>query len=305
MTALNGPKSSGTFDGRFHFQSSPKDVAVHASMNASIAQLGVLGGSEGGLALGSTLTIENGMGSAEVCIAGKGIHEPLLVQVSAPVARNNQWPFLSLDPRSPIHGVIKGDIHLTELLGGWIPDQAGFEAIIGCDATVDGTVGDPSFHGPVHVREGRIDLLPTGEVIKNIAMEGMLDHRRLTLHKIDASDEKEGLITGTGLVEVTPSDEFHWQATLTCSNVEAICLDYASATANGTITLDGSLDKMTIVGSAIVAKALIDLAARFPADTPRSPSPTSGKKRPTARASSSSSTFLSMLSPVSPSGAAG
>ena len=44
--------------------------------------------------------------------------------------------------------------------------------------------------------------------------------------------------------------------------------------------LDGSLDKMTIVGSAIVAKALIDLAARFPADTPKIPVTYVGEKAP-------------------------
>ena len=280
MTAMNGPQSSGTFDGRFHFQSSPGDVAVHASMNASIAHLGVLGGSDGGLAMGSTLTIEGGEGAAEICIAGKGIHEPLLVKVHAPVERGSQWPFLSVDPRSPIHGIVKGNIHLTELLGGWLPDRAGFEAIIGCDAMIDGTASDPSLHGSVHVREGRIDLLPTGEVIKNIEMTGSLDHHKLTLHRIEASDEKEGRITGTGLVEVTPSKEFHWQAVLDCSNVEAICLDYAAATADGKVTLDGGLDRMTIFGSAIASKAFIDLAARFPADTPALPVTYVGEKAP-------------------------
>ena len=280
MTAMDGPESSGTFDGRIHFQSCPKDVAVHASMNASIARFGVLGGSDGGLALGSTLDIEEGRAAAEICVAGKGINEPLLVKLFSPVARDSRWPFLSIDREAPIHGVVKGDIHLTELLGGWLPDQAGFEAVIGCDATIGGTASDPSFRGDVHVREGRIDVLPTGEVIKNIAMEGTLDHHRLTLHRIEASDEKQGRITGTGLVEVTPSKEFHWQAALRCSNVEAICLDYASATADGEVRLEGGLDGMSIVGSAIASKALIDLAVRFPSDTPEFPVTYIGEKPP-------------------------
>ena len=143
---------------------------------------------------------------------------------------------------------------------------------------MSGTVQDPSLHGPAHVREGRIDLLPTGEVIKDIEMDGTLENRKLSLHRIEASDEKQGHVTGTGVVEITPSNDFHWQAILECSNVEAISLDYATASADGTITLDGTISGMTISGSAIARKALIDLAARFPVDTPEIPVTYVGEK---------------------------
>ena len=271
MTAFNGPTALGTFDGQVHFQSTPREFSANASMRASIARFGVLGGSDGGLALGTTVTIEHGEGSAQVCIAGMGINEPLLVRLTTPIGRSSSWPFFSIDPRSPILGTIKGDIRLTQLLGGWLPDQAGLEGIIGCNASVSGTVQDPFFQGFAHVREGRIDLLPTGEVIKNIEMDGTLDHHKLSLHKVTASDEKEGRVSGTGLVEITPANDFHWQAALDCSNVEAISLDYATASADGAIKLDGDLDGMTISGSAIARKAFIDLAARFPSDTPEIP----------------------------------
>jgi hypothetical protein len=271
MTALSGPEAEGDFNGQFHFQSNPRGLVANGSMQATVARLGVLGGMDGGLALGSSLTIEEGMGSVQTCIAGMGIKEPLLVNLTVPVNHIDGWPFLFIDPQSPIHGTIKGDIRLTQLLGGWLPEQAGFEAIIGCDAHVSGTVHDPSIHGPAHVREGRIDLLPTGEVIKDIEMDGTLENRKLTLHRVEASDEKEGHLTGTGLVEITPTNDFHWQAILDCSNVEAISLDYATASADGTIKLDGNLSCMTISGSAIARKALIDLAARFPVDTPEIP----------------------------------
>lgn len=268
MDALNGPVAQGNFNGQFHFVSDPRDLTASGSMEATIARFGVLGGLDGGLALGSSLTIDGGDASVQACIAGMGIKEPLLINVGVPVKRIDGWPFVSVTPHSPLRGTIKGDIRLTQLLGGWLPEQAGFEAIIGCDAEVRGTAEDPSFHGPVHVREGRIDLLPTGEVIKDVEMDGNIEYRTLNLHRVEASDEKEGHLIGTGLVEVTPTNDFHWQTILNCSNVEAISLDYATASADGTVKLDGDLSGMTISGSAIARKALIDLAARFPVDTP-------------------------------------
>ena len=268
MTALNGPSAEGTLDGQVHMQINPRAVTANASIQASIARFGVLGGADGGLALGTTVTIEHGEAAIQTCIAGMGMNEPLLVHVRTPITRLAQWPFLFFNPQSPLRGTVKGDIRLTQLLGGWLPDQAGFEAIIGCDAAVSGTIGDPSFRGTARVREGRIDLLPTGEVIKNIEMEGIVDHRTLIFHRIEASDDKEGCIAGTGWIEVSPSNEFRWQAVLNCSNIEAISLDCATASADGTVTLDGGLSGMTISGSAVARKALIDLSARFVADTP-------------------------------------
>jgi hypothetical protein len=278
MAAVNGPLAQGNFNGQFNFQSTPRDFSANASMQATIARFGVLGGIDGGLALGSTFTIEENEATTQTCIAGMGIKEPLLINLSVPVSSVSGWPFISVDPQAPLRGTIKGDIRLTQLLGGWLPEQAGFEAIIGCDALLSGTVQDPYLKGPAHVREGQIDLLPTGEVIKDIEMDGTLENRTLSLHRIEASDEKQGHVTGTGLVEITPSNDFHWQATLDCSNVEAISLDYATASADGTIKLEGDLSGMTISGSAIARKALIDLAARFPVDTPDIPFTYVGEK---------------------------
>lgn len=266
--AVGCMQSSGIFDGQCHYQSSSRAVTATAHAHANVARLGVIGGAEGGIALGGEFSIDNNIIQSQICIAGMGIKEPLMVCLSSPVTRSPKSPWITISRDNPLRGTIKGDIHLSQLLAGWMPSDAGFEAVIGCDVLVGGTVESPLFHGPVHLRDGRVDLLPTGEVISDIQMDGTLENRQLTFSHITATDEKQGQITGSGVLEITQNNDFHWKATLKCADVEVVALDYASVIADGAVTLEGDLSGITISGSAIAKKALIDLAARFPSDVP-------------------------------------
>jgi hypothetical protein len=258
----------GTIDGMCHYQSTSSTATATAQAQANISHFGIIGGPYGGIALGVSLSLEDENVKLESCMAGMGIKEPLMVALSIPVERITRSPWITLSPLSPLHGTIKGDIHLSQLLAGWVSGDAGFEAIIGCDVTVGGTVEKPSFQGPVHVREGRIDLLPTGEVLSDIQMDGNLEDYTLSIYHLTATDDKNGEVCGTGIVEITEDNRFRWQADLECSNVEVVCLDYANVTADAELKLTGDLSSITIAGSGRAKKALIDLAARFPSTIP-------------------------------------
>jgi translocation and assembly module TamB len=149
-----------------------------------------------------------------------------------------------------------------------MPSDAGFEAIIGGDISINGTVEEPSFGGSVNVREGRIDLLPTGEVISDIQIEGTLENRQLSIHHLTATNDTNGRISGNGLVGMTEENAFRWEALLDCANIKFVSLDYATVIADATVKLVGDLSSITISGSATAKKALIDLAARFPSNIP-------------------------------------
>lgn len=266
--AIGSVQASGTFDAMCHYQSTADNVTGTVQAQANISRLGVIGGNEGGLAVGGTLSLDNNRADGTLCIAGMGIKEPLMVTVSTSYQRIPKSPWIFVTGNSPLHGSIKGDIHLSQLLAEWMPSDAGFEAIIGGDLSVEGTVDTPLFHGPVHLRDGRIDLLPTGEVISDIKMDGILHDRCVTVSSITATDDKQGHMSGSGLLDLSSDKGFRWQASLNCSDIEVISLDYATGVADGNVTLVGDLSSITISGSAISKKALIDLAARFPSDVP-------------------------------------
>lgn len=258
----------GTFDGQCHYQASRNDLKATGQAHIHLERLGVMLGREGGIAIGGTASIENGMIKTDVCMAGSGIKEPLVVSVQAPITRRSRSPFFTISQKAPLDGTVKGDIHLSQLLASWMPEDAGFEAIIGCDASVSGTVERPAFSGSCHLREGRIDLLPTGQVITDIQMDGTLNDQRLSFHHISASDDMNGHITGQGIVELVPDGGFRWEANLEGADVQVVDLDYATVIADLVVRLRGDLSSMTIAGSGQAKRALIDLAARFPTNIP-------------------------------------
>ena len=258
----------GTFDGQLHYQATSRSVMGTAQFQAHLSRLGVIGGPDGGLAIGGTVSLENDIARGEACIAGMGINEPLIISLSTPMQRVLKSPWVTIPRQSPLTGTIKGDFHLSQLLAGWMTANAGFEAIIGCDATVGGTLENPSFSGPFHLREGRIDLLPTGEMISDIQMDGNIENRRLSVYSLSATDDMKGRIRGSGIVEVTDANLFRWEASLDCSDVEVINLDYATVIADATLKLTGDLSSITITGSSKAKRAVIDLAARFPSNIP-------------------------------------
>jgi translocation and assembly module TamB len=267
-SAIGCVPTRGLFDGQCHYQSTSRTVVAKGQVQATIARLGVIGSNDGGVALGGTFSIEDSMAKAQVCVAGMGIKEPLMVALSCPISRIQKTPWISVHKNTPLQGSIRGSIHLSQLLASWMPTDAGFESIIGCDVTIGGTAGTPLFHGPISLREGRIDLLPTGEVISNIEMDAQLVDRQLTVSRITATDEKQGTIEGSGWLEMTQDNDVRWQAVLNGSDVEVVALDYAMMTADATVKLVGDLSSITISGSAKAKKTLIDLAARFPSDVP-------------------------------------
>jgi hypothetical protein len=267
-TSCGFMETTGTFDGQCHYQATADNVIATAQAQAHITQAGVIGGPDGGIALGGTLSVDNYRANAQACVAGMGIKEPLMISLSAPVSRIPKSPWIFIPHTSQLQGKVKGDIHLSQLLAGWMPEDAGFEAIIGCDLSLNGSVANPILAGPVHLRNGRIDLLPTGEVINDIQMDGNLENRQLSVYHVTATDDKTGVITGSGTVEITQDNLFRWQADLDCTDVEVISLDYATAVADGSVKLIGDLSSISISGSAIAKKALIDLAARFPSNIP-------------------------------------
>ncbi len=268
LTSAGFADVSGMFDGQCHYQATATDVIASGQLQMHLSRLGVIGGPQGGIAIGGTFSVEQGMAAANVCIAGLGIKEPLMVSLAAPITRRDMSPFFVISPDTSLQGKVKGDIHLSELLTGWMPADAGFEAIIGCDIVVKGTIEDPWLSGPVHLREGRIDLLPTGEVISDVQMDGTIEHRFVSVDHIHATDDMNGTISGSGFLEIASDNAFRWQANIECQGLSVVSLDYATVIADATLKLMGDLSSITITGTGSAKKALIDLAARFPQTVP-------------------------------------
>lgn len=267
--AFNLPQTSGKANGQFHYIAS--DGQVQASGNAQVSMSLGSGVNQIGLSLATQGGIEGGRFKATLCLAGKGIHEPLMAALDCPVRATPGTPFCTLEHRSSAWGSIQGELHLAEVLPHVIQTEIGVDGIMSCNAHISGAISSPSLTGHFSLKEGVIDSLPTGMVISDIEMDGDFCNESLILTRITAADGNIGRISGDGKVSGWQAHSCTWEMNLLCHDVEAVKLDYAAATADGTIKLLGTPSSLRISGTAIAKKALIDVAARFPSEVPEIP----------------------------------
>jgi len=255
----------GYLDGQCHYQALLKTVEAKVQINSELVRPQTMGMPRGNIAVGALLTIHNNVLETEICAAGTGIPEPVVITAKTKVSKIPKTPYVIVRSNTPVRGNAKGDIHLSEMFGPWMPAAAYFDGVLGFDVNMKGSLQKPLFSGPVSLHEGRIDLLPTAEVLTDIEVSGTFSKQTLVLNSITASDGSDGHVRGTGKLMVTP---FQWSLDLHCSDLEFISLSYATIQADGSIQLNGTNDSLHISGSAKTKTAIIDLAVRFPTDVP-------------------------------------
>jgi len=265
------PNIDGYLNGHIYYHAQASTIDANGQLNTEIFRTASLGLPNGHIALGSTFSIYKNKFKSEMCAAGTGIPNPTIINFSSPIERITNTPYITMSPEAPINLHAEGNVHLSELLGPWMPIAAYFDGIINFNIKTKGTYFQPEYTGTVNLNQGRIDLLHTGEALTDIAMQGKFMNNVLEVSSIQATDDKEGVVHGTGNVKFTRDNGLEWMTQLTCKNIEFISVDYARFTADGTVQLEGTAHTLKISGSTTTREAHIDLAARFPVSAPELP----------------------------------
>ena len=272
MASLAGiEKSDGAVTGECHYTTEPHSSLGSFHMQANVTRCGPLGNSNGALDITSDLSLADEKIQGTLSLKGCGIIEPLQASISIPIERKPKTPFFIFALDKPIEGSVQGKIQISQLFYYWMPEEIGCEALLAFNTRIKGSLHDVQLEGPVFLKEGRMELLATGQVLENIEIEGDLDHRKLSIHSIKATDTREGSLSGKGFLSFPGPDPFTWQATLSCTNLNVVDLPYTSATADGVLKLQGTNKSLTISGNAVAREAFVDVAARFPANIPDLP----------------------------------
>jgi len=258
----------GYLDGHCHYQSLVKKVEAKVQINSELIRPHTMGMPRGNVAIGATVTIHNNILETEICAAGTGIPEPIVITGKTKVTKVPRTPYVTILPTAPVRGAAKGNIHLSEMFGPWMPAAAYFDGELAFDINARGPLQKPLLSGPVSLHEGRVDLLPTDEVLTNIEASGTFTKQTLIINSAKATDGQGGQVEGSGKLSFSP---LQWTLNLNCSQLEIISLSYATIQANGSVQLLGTKNSLHIRGSLKTQKALIDLAARFPSDVPEIP----------------------------------
>jgi hypothetical protein len=270
MASLFGiENASGTIHGECHYQANPWETIGSIQTQASILRCGPIGTNTGNFSLSTSSSLKNSLLQTSVSISGNGIEEPVIFSGQCEVDKLDRTPFFTFSPSAKINGHLKGKTLLSKIFPHWMPEEIGCEGTLSLDVDIKGSLKDIQFFGPISLRDGRMELLATGEVLENIEMDGVFEKQTIQVHRVVASDTKKGVVSGTGSITLgNKKSPFSWEALLNCNEVEVISLPYASAIANGPVKLHGTANSLLISGNASTKNACIDVAARFPTNIP-------------------------------------
>jgi len=134
------------------------------------------------------------------------------------------------------------------------------------DLTLGGSLAAPAVSGALALAASRLENADAGLVLQNIILRADAASGVLTIAKATGEDTKGGSFAITGKVGIADLENGPVDLAVQLSRLRVAGLDLATATADGRITVAGTLSQMRAAGKIVVGPADINLPTSLPPD---------------------------------------
>lgn len=190
---------------------------------------------------------------------------PLLayVKIPAPLDSLYERSFHSLLAQ-PIEGRVEGVLDLNSVSALVPVDGQKMSGALDVDIDVAGTLNDPSFKGRLLLNNGSYDHLEYGVSLRNVEAAISADERTVTIDRFQMNDMAQGRVSLSGRIETVPNPNGSIRIDFT--NAKLLRREDVVATVNGQLSLSGSLETLSMVGSLELDPVEVNLAEPLPAE---------------------------------------
>jgi outer membrane protein insertion porin family len=150
-------------------------------------------------------------------------------------------------------GSLRGNVDLAIISSLWSDVRGGGPVAI--DATLSGTLEQPSLSGKVAVRGGRLRLIGYPQTLESIDAEAIFEEQTLTLSSFHAL-QGGGEVSATGKIEFKGIVPVSFHAAFTGANVVAAFPEGFKGTYEGRLEIDGTPKRAMITGRIEVVRGL-------------------------------------------------
>ncbi|NGX61782.1 MAG: Translocation and assembly module TamB [Chlamydiae bacterium] len=169
-------------------------------------------------------------------------------------------PFkLTLLQDAPLHLEAKGSGSIDPLLAFLENASILAQGILDLDVVVTGSWNEPDIQGTLHVEQGKLESLTTGAVFRNIDLQLQGRGRTLSITSLTATDLVRGSLSGTGELLWYPKKGFPFSLQVALSSFQILSTDPFTATVNSQLELSGSLQQISIQGTADIVQAHLSI----------------------------------------------
>ena len=218
------------------------------------------------LAVWSKATISGGRLAVTAGVAGKGKKDALSVTAGLPL-RLSFAPFVLDAPSAgALSGQVTADSDLSDLGTVLARLNTRLAGRLTADLTLGGSLAAPAVSGALALAASRLENADAGLVLQNIILRADAASGVLTIAKATGEDTKGGSFAITGKVGIADLENGPVDLAVQLSRLRVAGLDLATATADGRITVAGTLSQMRAAGKIVVGPADINLPTSLPPD---------------------------------------
>ena len=197
---------------------------------------------------------------------GKNGADAITVQAGLPVRLSLAPAAFDLPPSGALSGRIAADSDLSDLAAVLARFNTRLTGRLSADLALGGTVAAPTATGALALAANRVENADAGLVLTNVTLRAEAAGGVLTIAKASGEDGRGGSFTLAGKVGFTDPTRDPVDLKLTLARLRVVGLDLATAAADGSVAVSGTLDHMRAAGTITVGPADINLPTSLPPD---------------------------------------
>ena len=197
---------------------------------------------------------------------GKGQKQAVSITAGLPV-RFALSPFtLDIPPGGALTGQVTADSDLSDLTTLLARLNTRLTGRLTADLTLGGTLAAPAVSGRLALAASRLENADTGLILHNVAVQAEAGGGVLTITKATGEDGKGGSFALTGKIGLTDFQNGPVDLALRLMHLRVAGLDMVTATADGSLTVMGTLSHMQAAGQLTLGPVHINLPNSLPPD---------------------------------------
>ncbi|WP_428566176.1 MAG: translocation/assembly module TamB domain-containing protein [Solidesulfovibrio sp. DCME] len=216
------------------------------------------------LAVRAKAAIGGGKASVTATIAPTGKKEAVTLEAALPV-RFALSPFAWDMPASgALSGRITADSDLSQMAVLLAQANTRIDGRLSADMRLGGTLAAPSVSGNLALAAKSLENADAGLVLRNVTMRAEAAGGVLTVSQAGGQDGRGGSFSLSGTVGVADLSNGPVDLALTLTRLRVAGLDLATVTADGKVTVTGTLSRLRAGGTITLGPADINLPTSMP-----------------------------------------
>lgn len=199
-------------------------------------------------------------------ITGKGKADIVAAKAGLPVRLSLAPVAFDLPQHGALSGEVRADADLAELATLLARVNTRLAGRLTADLALGGTLAAPTASGALALAASRLENADAGLVLTNVTLAAQAADGVLTVTKASGEDGRGGSFSLTGSLGFADPAKSPVDLTLTLARLRVAGLDLATAAADGTVRVSGTLAQLRAAGTITVGPADINLPTSLPPD---------------------------------------